>query len=391
MRGSLIRKSVAMDPARAALTAMPDTSGVARNSFREMVAAAFRPFDVEVDGVRLPQNWLDAIDSIAGSVERALSRIAGGGISIVRSRTAKRAAIDEGSLGLALGIFVNGERANIGVDLSAARAIVDAYGGGFTGLRGDGPLTENESGLLEFVVLQVIDECAVANEGHGTTVGIDALHSRADWSRIDKSSLSRIDFEIVVRGRRGRIEFWFASEAIDQEQVASFVFDSAVSTDSARLVELRYALPPIELCEEEVSQCVAGDLLRLGMRDLDRAAEPGAVTTATGWRLADARIVDVSATVMRARIGLPTLSREDARGYRNGRLLVRPHVGVARADRLDLGDWKEGTVVDFSIPHGMVAKLRFLDLEIGVAEIVRHDGELAMRLLSFHTDRLGER
>lgn len=354
--------------------------------FLGLVGAVMHPSHVTVDGARISLGMLESIESGAEAIALALRSMIEG--QVFTTRAAHRSAIDRADLALGIEFRLRGRLGVVGVDLSVARAIVDAIAEGWTGLRGHGPLTETESGLLEYVVLRLVSVLEPMPTCSVGALGLTAILSRREISEKELGGLMRIPFDVSVRGNSGCVDLYL--ERLDDGSEEESIRSAARRSGGQREVMLYFEIPPLEVAESDLELCAPGDLLLLGVRDLSHLTRSAEITTSTGWRVATAKFVDTTATVLRARLDELRVSATERSAYADGKVLLRPRLGFTQIGLKDLRRFVSDSILDFSLERGGVATLVAGESEVGKAEIVRHHGELAIRLLEFSASRISE-
>lgn len=356
-----------------------------RMPFAKSVAAVLRPARVVLDGGVVPGGALEAIDQAANRIAATLSTVTGVGVAIERCELA---AVSDTDVALAVDLECEGGRLHLRIDLSGARAIVDAVSAGWTGLCGEGPLTETEAGLLEYVTLRTLDLFERGRGLRGGTVRVVALRTRRELGAWEGDRSLRIRAALTVGGRRGRLELCFLD---DPSQFALWRHAPATHrSTSSDTVDVFVELPPVLIGEDELANCKSGDLLLLGMRHLDASPSPSLLVTTTGWRVSAVRVIDATATVVRVRLSSLEVAPADESMFAGDDVVLRPRLGIARSTLADLRRLTEGSTFDLSLRSGAVVDLAYGGSVVGSGELVSHSGELALRLVALDTVQLGE-
>lgn len=188
------------------------------------------------------------------------------------------------------------------LDEGAARTLVDAVSMRHLSLRGDGMLSAPEAGILEFLLLDVLDR--LARHGHAAASRFsirDVAFGEAD-SRVvlERASAGRMAFGVRAAGRGGLVavalpEAWAADQPIDQPV-------DHLSIEAGR-VRLSLALPAMTMLDHDLATLEPGDCVLAGVSSLANALGC-TVVTHTGWTVGDAGDVVETGGGIRAMVRL---------------------------------------------------------------------------------------
>lgn len=261
------------------------------------------------------------------------------------------------------------------LDARAARLLADAVMGQAAGLRGSGPLTPVEVGLVEYALLECAQHVSKRPE-HGSARFSILAFAGPDLAPawVQDASGVAASFEIAAPAGAGRGALWLPGPFSVTPSLPP-----AEPVDPSRGVTAGVALPWITLPREQWESLAPGDLLLPGLTGLVQAGE-ASIVTRTGWSLAPARVTLDSATVIEADAGrlepspdVPPEGDDDAVG-------VRATLG-ARTFWLDeLRTWSPGRRLSFTKPARHAVTLWVEGRPAGAGELVAYEGEVAIRL-----------
>lgn len=344
-----------------------------------------RPAFVRSHGRPIPASTVLLADAIASHLGPLLSAIVARPVHIER-RTPAHTPVIAVAIRLEDG---SGETAGLGLSLSAARALIDPLAADAAGLRGSGPPTEVELGILEFVALSALDRLAAAQTVDvrlGQIVGVEAGDAHA------AREPASLDYELTCGSARGMLIVMLPESAMREQEPGAMIVEltdwdaSAGDAD----VELRVALDPIPLTREELSSLAPSDLLLLGRTAIDSPSSACTVVTTSGWELATADILSDSATVIAVRCAAWSPRASPALGAPRSAAgpSAVPLVGRRSVSAAQLAAMGEGQVIDFPKDREAPVELCAGGEIIALGELVEVDGEWAMRVTRLERRKL---
>lgn len=283
--------------------------------------------------------------------------------------------------------LANARSGYVTVDAELARAIVDAVEAKAGGVRGTGRLTATELGLLEYAVLVALDDLARSMPDLGRAGVLESFPSRSDViSRIGGSDSMPIALRVVLGAREGRATVWLPPDftvraTADTPQRADVVTGE---------IEVELALSTLSLREEEIGRASPGDVLLLGAADPSALFEGACLVTTTGWRLAPVTFEANRSTSICVAVGALRPEPDRVSAWCEGRLVVRPMIGLRRVRLAALPTWSEGMSLELDKnPDGAIA-LAWRGRVFARAEEIDVDEELGARLLTWDRSGMGE-
>lgn len=266
--------------------------------------------------------------------------------------------------------------ARIGVDLDAARALVDALARRHGCGPGAGPLSAVERGMLEYLALELAD--ALLGHGDGVVVLRRLVHAAGD------ETAAAGGFEgcmwLDVGGRRGQVLLMVPADILPPAAAADGA--SRLPKSIGGETDLAFALPPVAVAADDWRAAAPGDLLLLGSQDLRALGAGGRLVTAQGWEVAGAVLVAESPRAVSVRCATPRITPLARPGAADAAAVVHPLLGRRTVALADLADLAAGASFDLAIDP--LRPLRLLPGLPGGAchgELVAVDDELAVRLL----------
>jgi hypothetical protein len=282
--------------------------------------------------------------------------------------------------GMRLRLPRSGELAIAVIDRAACEALANVFMAFYAPLRGYGDPTRVETALLEFAATLAIDDLR--------REGAEAIGGAALVGFLDKSELAPsaphpghpLSLRIVVDQREGRGTVYLQDLAeAPPARVLPCAKRVETRTDARSSVEVRLALPAIELLSDEWKDAALGDVLLLGATDLTSLCGAWLVTD-TGWRLAPATIEFDSPVTTSVALG--TLDPDAFFGEpgAQGAARVVPTMGAARFTLEQIAAWKNGARVDLPKANALPVSIFHAGVELARGELVRADGEIGIRL-----------
>lgn len=275
----------------------------------------------------------------------------------------------------------SGDIATVVLDRAASEALAQVFMAFYAPLRGYGDPTRVETALLEFATTLTVTELrreGAPSAGDGDLVGFLEKGELASAEPLPGAILS---FRVVVDQREGRATIHFPTA---KSTLPPRVFPPAkrveTRADKRSTVEVRLALPPIELGADEWKDAALGDVLLLGATELSSLASPCALVTDTGWRIGTASIAADSPTLISVAVGV-----FDPDAYVGGTAAgnvvgIHPTIGAARVTLDQIGEWTSGARIDLPKSGALPVSLFHGGVELARGELVHAEGELGIRL-----------
>ena len=271
-------------------------------------------------------------------------------------------------------------------DTDAARAIVDTLSRDLANLSGDGPLTQSETGLLEYAILSCTDQMLRSPIIGGASLTLECFHDAPSAAAaLASRTYPGLSFTLRVGGRRGTLHLCHGPLSMTSAQLA--VLPTQVSEGhaprTALPIVIHVALPAIPVAREELEAMEADDVLLLGCRSLNSFAADCRLVTPTGWQLSTAQIEHDTADALTVRCGrlAPAVCAHIWRAPIPDRPLIQPLIGVARLSGDQLARWQEGASIDLRKETPVPVHLLCGRSRIGGGELVTIDEELGIRVI----------
>ncbi|HEY7115707.1 MAG TPA: FliM/FliN family flagellar motor switch protein [Tepidisphaeraceae bacterium] len=369
------------------------------------LAALTRPARVSAAGTTLSRAarlWLDwTLQVAAEALGRALERPVNVEIP-ADPQSAAAASPQVFGVAFAHPALSGGAEGLIVVDALLARAIVDALESDFANLRGNCGISDAEMGLLEYATLASVDHVlrdttASAPDAPRAFALRGFLDAGELHERLKEQTRAPGVLKVRIAGREGLLRLyipgWQAPDLAALALPPPPPPPAAASVNPATALTLRLALPPLSLPADEVARLQGGDVLLLGATEPQSLSDCRLVT-GTGWSIASATIVRNAATLLTVRCGPFDLGvwNESAVGSAvPGHQVLTPVVGRQALTLDQLQRWQAGATLD--LPKHLAAPVElYLDNQpIAAGELVRVEGELALRLLHGPTAPAAER
>lgn len=347
------------------------------DSFRALRAAAL----TEPAFVRGPNGWLDTssrrwLHWACAHAREIIGGVVGTPIGLAPAATTLPSP-NPSDVPYLIRVSVGGAPLTIGLDLAAARSLVDTLTTALGGLRGTGPLSDGEQGILEFVLLESLERMIKRLDAPPGAVIVESLLPK-DWAGPSQASHT-LNLELLVGSSRGRVFVSEVPESIGQPDQSTAIRQPMENG----VIALGLALPPIPLSETELARVTPGDLLLLS------TVEPGGpwrvahVVTPSGWCVARVDEIALGPDAATARLlefepcPHPPL-RPDAPPS------VLPVVGRSSASTSALARLAPSAMMDFEIDAEAPVRLWVEGAPIGTGELVKADGHAAVRVLSWN-------
>lgn len=266
-------------------------------------------------------------------------------------------------------------RVEIELDGRACRALADALLVQVGGSRGSGPVANEERGVVEFLVLHVLDQL---DTDEGPLAGVIFEQIVAPGEMRTGLPCGEIILQLAVGGLGGTIGLRVPWNKLNCDLDPPRADADSLPAD--RSMTLSVALPPIRLLLDEFAALRPGDLLLPGAATIESYAAACEVVTDRGWSIAAARFVA-------HRAGGVTIAIDDVRprvaavSVSEKHLNIVPTLGSRVVTMSTVARWSAETIVDLPIDAESPIRLLIAGSEIGTCEPVMLEDELALRIL----------
>jgi hypothetical protein len=265
------------------------------------------------------------------------------------------------------------------LDEGAARALLDALAKVSGAFHGHGPATRVERAGLEFLAARTLERLAEASAPGrtGAWPHLVEVIGTSGLAGTPRPAGEAIGFELAAAGRAGRAALFGLHTNTTREPLFA---------RADRRFELRAALPVIHLTEEEVAALAPGSVLLLGIPAPLQYPLPVELVTTTGWSVARADLRNLSSSGAEVEVGpcdrdAAVLPENSAVGDATGEP-IRVTIGGASLDEHGWWPWPEGQGRTLALEPGGRALLHRRSRPAAEVELVLHDRELAVRLLT---------
>lgn len=268
----------------------------------------------------------------------------------------------------------------ISLDLKASRAVADTLTSGLGGLRGSGPLTDGEVGVLEFVVLDAVDRlCRRLSMAPGS-VEVKSLGTGAVSSSVEGEAV----LHLAVGAKKGRVRVRIEGPA--GIEVPTIVPDRTHVTRPGSVVA-RILAGELGLSATEQDHVEPGDTVLLDASDEGALLRSPRLVTSTGWCLGECGVGARSSTLWTVELRSfdPSPMSPGASGEAGPVFLMFGEAVLSVGDIERLG---AGARIELSVSPSSPAVLVRDHRVIGAGELLRCGEQLALRVLSW--DRSGE-
>lgn len=271
----------------------------------------------------------------------------------------------------------DGGTVRVWVDADAARALVDALVVRRGGYVAPGPLTGVEQGLLDFLLVHTLLECAKAAPATGIRMNSTLSPARAA-DRVDAASFS---VRLSVGARRG----WLRLDLPRTTLAAAAPPSVAVTSDPSALglsVVFGSTIMPLA----EFAAATPGDLLLLSPGAYPVSGVRCKILAATGWCVAEGEVLVDTPRSLRVRCSAlrPDLLLDTAPA---GMCSWRLAVGHAEVGPTMLQTWREGVELEFA-KDASGPCCTWPGSRAARGELVRVDQEVALRILALREETL---
>lgn len=278
----------------------------------------------------------------------------------------------------------SGASGSLMIDPDLGRALCDALAVDVAGLRSSGALSEAETGILEYIALELVDRLARRVPDVSKTWSIVALLSPWDQSSASPARGNALGMRLVLPTGQGWARLTL--DGIPTESMTR-AFGSALAHaregNAARQpVALGLALPWVTLHAEELERLAPGDVVLLGSSDPVALARTGFVRTETGWRIADVRAAQFTHTGIDLQVQDLGLAVDAPPPAPAGSLVtLRPVAGRISLTLAQISDLREGDVLTLPFDPAAPLLLSLANKPLARGEFVRVQGEAGMRII----------
>lgn len=239
-------------------------------------------------------------------------------------------------------VFVAGAgRVAVELDAGAARAVADIVARKQANLRGSGPVSPAERGLVHFALLELADELALLGAtGDWRTESLDG-----PMPALDGACELHLQLQFATGGGAIRVRVAPAAMLLGLP-VDTAIWQSSLQRRGNDEIDLHLELPPVAVGRDELVRLVPGSVLLLGCSSLDVAANCE-LATDNGWSLArgSVRRMPGLATFECVQLGARAIGRQGDRD-----VLLRPRTAVVRASLNRLAALRIGDRLDLRSP-----------------------------------------
>lgn len=309
-------------------------------------------------------------------------------VSIALEDPAEPTAPSAAKFGFRMRLPRSGSLATVVLDRPACEALCNVFMAFYAPLRGYGDPTRVETALLEFATTLTIAELR--------REGVEPAGDAALVGFLEKSELTAqggtggvsLPLRVAVDQREGRATLILPDAHAES---ARRVFPSAKRVD-ARVdlrssVEVRIALPSIELGVDEWKDAALGDVLLLGATDLSAITSCSLVSD-TGWRLAPAKIEFDSPSTLSTELCALDPDVFALEPSATGFVRVVPTIGASRVTLEQIASWSTGARIDLPKSTALPVSIFHGGVELARGELVRADGEIGIRLGAIYRKEL---
>lgn len=278
----------------------------------------------------------------------------------------------------------SGASGSLMIDPDLGRALCDALAADVAGLRSSGALSEAETGILEYIALELVDRLARLVPDVASTWSVVALLSPWDQSSASPSRGSALGMRLVLPTGQGWARLTL--EGVPTETMTR-AFGSALSharegRAARQPVWLGLALPWVTLHAEEFERLAPGDVVLLGGSDPVGLARTGFVRSETGWRIADVRAAQFTHTGIDVQVQDLGLAVDASPPAPAGSLVtVRPIAGSVSLTLAQISDLRAGDVLTLPFDPAAPLILSLANQTLARGEFVRVQGEVGMRVI----------
>lgn len=275
----------------------------------------------------------------------------------------------------------SGELATVVFDRAASEALAQVFMAFYAPLRGYGDPTRVETALLEFATTLTVTELRREGAPSAGEADLVGFLEKGELASVEPPSGAILSFRVVVDQREGRATLHLPNA---KSSLPPRVFPPAkrveTRAEKRSTVEVRLALPPIELGAEEWKDAALGDVLLLGATEFSSLASPCALVTDTGWRISTASIVADSPTLVSVAVGVFDPDAYTGGSASGNVVHIDPTIGAARVTLDQIAHWTSGARIDLPKAGALPVSLFHGGVELARGELVRAEGELGIRL-----------
>ncbi len=283
-------------------------------------------------------------------------------------------------VGFAVELRIGTSQLAITLDLPAARSLVDTLTKGLGGIRGYGPLSDGEQGILEFITLETLDRLIRRIDARPGAITVSAL-TRVPTHK-HATSEHAVTLELAVGAAAGCVRISGSAVTAGHSEPSVPLREPA----HTEVIELGLALAPILTDESELDAIEPGDCLLLSAQ-LSAQEGPSPwreahVVTNTAWAVGRAED-----TCLRSAVASARLADFDPRPHPpcspSSSTSIVPVLGKARASTGALARLAPGAMMDFELDPGAPVRFWVGGQPAGAGELVTVDGQAAVRVLSW--------
>lgn len=318
-----------------------------------------------------PRLWLEWA---ADRVTKALARLAGRPVSL-RLTDGPDAASGSAVYGIELSIAKR--TVLVALDEAAARTIVDAVEASAAGLRGSGPLTEAEHGILDFVSLACVDELICAAPSAAAHTSISRLLTERDEGWRPGDATRPIGVRLCVGSRAG-----LCLVSPGDADLRALPPPPRSGTATAGRLELGFALPPVAVTRTEFESLAPGDTVLIGASATARDRWRGWLASPGGWLICPAQVTLDTPTMMSVRCGPLDVAVGPEAADGAGDVQLTALIGSVVLPARAVTALRDGDALDLPKSTGAPARLLCAARCVVHGELVAVEGEAGVRILS---------
>lgn len=339
------------------------------------LARVFEPAFVNVCGTVIPGDDLRKLRWLEREVRETLERVLERPCATALERLDDTLdAIDPDDPPFIVRLRSPGGTFQVWLDGAVARGLAEAVGRNHGGFARPGALTDAERGMLQYAVLRVLEGLATNHDVH---VAVEAfLEPKAAKSELEGSPSCTV-FRAWIHGRTGCA---LVAPAPDLGRLPALPATNTLEPDPALTADVRLALPPLVLTNEEVHELSAGDVVLLGASSWDHWGSALHLVSTTGWQLGRVVIEEDGPRAIRVRCTSFEPRAEDLHHADDDTCVLRAYVGTACMTLERLQTWRTGAVLELVKPTDTPVLIAVNELRFD-AELVRASGELALRVI----------
>lgn len=273
------------------------------------------------------------------------------------------------------------ERITVAFDPRAVEAISSVFLPFYAPIRGYGDPTQAEIGVLEFAVLLTLAELHRESIGFQADGALESFLKRSDLLHEPIASGLPLEVRLSVDHLEGRVTLF-----LPQSMQRAFVRvlppppRREVRFDARAAIDVRLALPSIVVPTADWKGSQLGDILMLGLTDLEAFATDCSLVSLTHWRLGPVTIDRDSPSGVSVIVGEFDPQPFAPPPFRDGDAVIHPLLGAAKVTLDRLENWRPGERFDLQKSAQNPVSLFFRGTELARGELVMVDGEIGVRL-----------